>query len=369
MEKLTNLNINFEEFKKLSYTLEIQDTPLQKPEMKQKYLIDHFENRDAKNILFEFNNMTNSENKRYFSTTGNGLFDCIQAAYALHMDLCLSADDLWISVCNNISNHINKNSEKYRHFFVNHEGKMELRVILPPEHFASFPNKQNRWDIVTDLLSEEIKKNTEGNIAEVMTNNFSTTTLIDKVGSQISLMATMKSYFDYVGIIPMCGIQKIHFKGGEEDFGKLVLKTKTLKQNYSLDESLSTYLTNIEEIFTKILEQISSKKADVDFWNQIIDQKEEYICVGSGCSKKVTYTGWIVKLFGLYNENKNSIERDEIPNFESEAPVKIIDMNQGGKQFKFAFKQSFYGFEEVAPNTLKPISNICIQLKDEENEQ
>ncbi|KAL4453871.1 hypothetical protein ABPG73_001414 [Tetrahymena malaccensis] len=364
MEKIANQSITFEELKKKSFTLEIQNTPLMKPEMKQKYLRSYFQQGDQKNIFFQFNNMTSPENKRFFSTTGNGLFDCIQAAYALHMDLCLSADDLWISVCNNLSNHINKNPEKYRHFFVTHEGQKELRVILPEEHFTNFPNKQNRWDIVTELLSEEIKKNTEGNIASLMTNDFSTSGLIDKVGSQICLMATMKEYFKYVGIIPMCGIQNIHFQGGEADFTKLVQKVRSLKQNYSLDEQLSTYLTNIEQIFNKILDQICNKKADVDFWNKIIDEEETSIRIGSGCSKKVKYTGWIVKLFGLYNQNEDFIERDSLPSFQSEAPVLIIDMNQAGKKFDFAFKQSFDGFEEVAPNTLKPVSNIRIELKN-----
>lgn len=58
-------------------------------------------------------------------------------------------------------------------------------------------------------------------------------------------MATMKAYFKYVGCIPMCGIQNIHFRGGEPDFAKLVEKVKTLKDHYALDNKLKTYLTNV----------------------------------------------------------------------------------------------------------------------------
>ena len=62
----------------------------------------------------------------------SGLFDAIRMAYSGHHHLHLRPDDIWLAVGQGVSAHLEyqDNAEKYRHVFVDHEGKEIIEVIV-----------------------------------------------------------------------------------------------------------------------------------------------------------------------------------------------------------------------------------------------
>jgi len=58
----------------------------------------------------------------------NGLISAIMQAYAKHQYLKHSSDDIWLTIIQGVSAHINYNAEKFRNLFVEHEGKEEIIV-------------------------------------------------------------------------------------------------------------------------------------------------------------------------------------------------------------------------------------------------
>ena len=74
-----------------------------------------------------------SENRLfYYQDYDKGFFNTILSAYAHHWDLRTSPDDWWYTIVRRVALAIDNNSKKdsVRDFFVDHEGKKELRVEL-----------------------------------------------------------------------------------------------------------------------------------------------------------------------------------------------------------------------------------------------
>jgi len=60
--------------------------------------------------------------------TSHGLASAIFHAYNNHQHLRLTPDDIWLTIAQGVSQHINYNAEKFRYSFVNHEGKKEIGI-------------------------------------------------------------------------------------------------------------------------------------------------------------------------------------------------------------------------------------------------
>ena len=68
----------------------------------------------------------------YYQDYDKGFFNTILSAYAHHWGLRTSPDDWWFTIVRRVAMAIDNNSEKdsIKDFFVDHEGKKELRVEL-----------------------------------------------------------------------------------------------------------------------------------------------------------------------------------------------------------------------------------------------
>lgn len=122
------------------------------------------------------NNALSQENKK-FSMSRNGFFDAFYSAYVLHGNVQISADVIWMTVCDRLSTFVLANKEKCRHYFVSHEGTKVLSVFLntnDPE-FKDFPSKENRWDLVLQNFQKAIDADVKGDLASLLQNDFSTT--------------------------------------------------------------------------------------------------------------------------------------------------------------------------------------------------
>ncbi|EAR92213.1 hypothetical protein TTHERM_01034410 (macronuclear) [Tetrahymena thermophila SB210] len=345
------------------FTLKVQQTPLQDKNLRLITIKEYATSRTA-STYFTQNNLMKQDSK-LFQISKNSFFDAFYAAYILHGDVMISASDIWLTICHKFAAEINKDAEKYRHLFVSHEGKKELTIYLNglSQDWKDFPCQNNRWDKAMELFSVEISKNTKGDIAQLIKNDFSSTNWIEKASSNICLMSQMQNYFDYKMMMCGCGIQNVHFVGGIEDFEHLAAKISTLKQNYQLNNYFTNYLSNVLKIVNTFISQMQNpNQPDIaKFWNSIFEETSvpKYGLSGIRQGEQISFRGWFRHFF-----NADQILKDEVPQFASQAPVKASDQIKN-KSYNLTFITKMEGIEEIEPNVFRPNINISVLDADQ----
>jgi len=202
-------------------------------------------------------------------------------AYAKHYPVTISPDMIWLLIAQGFANHVNQNQEEMRDYFVDFEGKKDLVV---ERRFFVKGSPDNNWKGVFAEFSVQIEENTGGDLLELVTGDFSTTTAIEKAAFEVTLMDAMKSYFNYTLVTTTCGIPEITLEGTVEDWQMIESKAQELAQ-YNLGEWIDELMPVLQE-FTAA----AGGKVDKDFWESIYKWNH----VGSGTPY---ITGWILKFF------------------------------------------------------------------------
>src|SRR3954454_20747154 len=233
--------------------------------------------------------------------TSHGLAAAIFHAYNNHQHLRLTPDDIWLTVAQGVSQHINYNAEKFRYMFVNHEGKKEIGInaqdILNFRNSrleGDWPEVVNRLVVATDQAVEKI------DIKSLLECDFSTTTKNSLTASRIVLLDTVKAYFSYKFHFA-CGIPKVTLEGTLEDWTKLQEKVFKLRQ---LNLDMDFWLDRLDPVICKLIETYNGE-IDEDFWAKIVTSKS----FGSGGSS--TVGGWM-SAFYPYEKNGNKVENNPI---------------------------------------------------------
>jgi hypothetical protein len=211
-----------------------------------------------------------------------------------------------LCVMSSISTHVDKNAEKYRSSFVQHEGKEELVVDVPYTSTADAD-----YSLVVNTITAMVAERTVTDIVDLMTPTFSTTDAISKVASGVVLMSAMKSYFSYA-MMTMCGVREVRLEGTEADWEMLRTKVAAFRGVEKLGDDLKEWLGRLDVVL-KQLHETACGRPDAVFWSHIFSSK----CpLGSGSTTK--YGGWFLSFF-LYNSNKELIKHSDEPNLEEGA--------------------------------------------------
>ena len=80
-----------------------------------------------------------------WSDSANGLLAAIEKAYNGHLHLHLRPDDVWLTICQGVSRHLQhgNNAENYRSVFVDHEGQEE--IVVSVDQFL-IPGEDKHWE-------------------------------------------------------------------------------------------------------------------------------------------------------------------------------------------------------------------------------
>ena len=281
---------------------------------------------------------TSFEGERLCYLGDDNFFKCMVQAYADHRPLVLSPDMVWLIISQGFSRYVNAHTEEMRDLLVFHEGKMELVTIS--NNNILLPNGD--WELLLNDFSACIAKNTKGELADLMTANFSTTGITERIASQVSLMDVVKKYFIYTRISASCGIPSITLKGSPEDWQKVLDKVCSLKK-YNLEK----WASDLEDILKEFV-KASKGNHNTSFWQSIVKKRRiDQIMAGNGCltdPKKITYLdGWFLKFF---------------PNALGETPDSVVwnhDMPQ--EMVRVSFRQVL-----TDPDTGEPLDTIPMQL-------
>lgn len=267
----------------------------------------------------------------------DNFFKFMVEAYADHRPIVLSPDIIWNLIAQGFCQHVNNNPEALRDRIVYHEkGKIKLTITTNEELHS--PNV--KWDELLDAFDKQIAENTRDNLADVMRADFSTTDKTARIVSQMTLMSSVKAFFDYSVIYVKCGIPSITLEGTPEDWLKVRNKAIQLRK-YDLDWWLIDLIPILNEFF-----QASQGNVHKAFWRNIVKKDRPEKFVGGGCSwgdRPTELDGWFLKLMpydrkGKRTPNKVSYEYDDMPS-------QVINVD--------------FMYKNLETNTTTPMEMLC----------
>lgn len=241
--------------------------------------------KDAQRII-----ATSFSDENDLKTMGKDAFyRVIVNAYAKHLSVTLSPDMIWLVISQGFARYVNAHAEELRPQLVNHEGKMDLAIMTDKDLLT----EEADWPSLIDDFSSQIEKYTKGDIAKTITSDFTTTSLVERVASQITLMKSVKSYFEYIVYRIACGIPTITLQGSVEDWQHVLEKTNNLKQ-YGLE----SWVNSLEPILKEFI-QAADGHPNQKFWKGMVKKQEIEKLKGGACSpdKPTELDGWLLKLF------------------------------------------------------------------------
>lgn len=214
----------------------------------------------------------------------NAVFWSMYTAYAKHYPYTLSPDIVWLLISQGFASHVRANHEELRDKVVDFEGKTTLVIS------DSGLYKSDDWKAYIANFTELVDSQTKGDIVKTLTCDFSTTTDVERVCSQATILHSMEDYFDYMVIKAICGIPEITIYGTEEDWQKVICKTKELAK-YDLQWWTSELLPVLEKILETVQAE-SDKQIDKVFWRNMFKYHSEEVYGNPTC-----VDGWIVKFY------------------------------------------------------------------------
>lgn len=152
------------------------------------------------------------------------------------------------------------------------------------------------------MIRGRLIRRTKQDTGDLFVADFSTTDQVSLTASQIVLMYAMKEYFEY-RMSCACGIPRVELLGTEEDWKRLIEKTRNLASvlnNVDKEEPKArsqTFFVALIPVLEKLLSEFTSISPDKDFWGKIVTE-EHY---GSGASAMY---GWFSKFFWYTKEGE-----------------------------------------------------------------
>ncbi|XP_001635316.2 uncharacterized protein LOC5515145 [Nematostella vectensis] len=217
-----------------------------------------------------------------------GIFAAIVTAYNYHWILRTCPEDWWFCVIKKVSQAIDNHSKEQtvRTFFVNHEGKKTITVNVPT---LSIYGIDYEWffDEISKQIDQSIKV---PGYVKTMTADFSSTTAVHKIVSQVTVMSSVQEYFDFECML-CCGIPAIEMLGSKEDWENLLRKAKQLRNQLKPLRDvlhLEKWWETVENVFRKLLATFQNNP-DKKWWSHILSWK-----VGFMSGEASGWEGWLV---------------------------------------------------------------------------
>lgn len=318
-------------------------------------------NRREKHEDFPFGIVARSDAPDSLVAYGyNSFFDGMYEAYANHRPFVLSPDMIWLLISQGFARHVNENHEVLRNRLVDFTGKVTLVV----ESGKSLDDPTLSWEKLLPDFMKQIKQYAGKELVDGLTCDFSTTTSVERIASEITVMEAVKPYFEFVIMYVGCGIPEITLEGSPADWEKVLKKARKLK-TYDLD----WWISELEPLLTEFV-NASKGKVDKDFWRNMFKyhSQKEY-----GAPKIID--GWIIKFFpydkhGKRNNLKQLAGSNNLPQEIVKADLKFIEAyNDTVLEIPLELWAGFVGLQQNNDNfALRPQIGWMVRKKDKDEE-
>ena len=221
------------------------------------------------------------------SGTEHALCQLVLTCYALHLVPRISPDDIWLCILCYFSRHVNEQTAFYRPLLAdknNPDGRTPITIIRDSNF--DFNDTEAVQSVFNEFIAEVNKKSAATDLLPKLTSDFSTTTPLLQLCSEITLAYMVEQFFE-MRMELLCGFPGIEFTGTKTDWESIVLKIGALApiahpeiQKYLAE--CASGVDNIVEAFNGVAEQAKWKDF---FWSQ---------SCGSGSTQ---YGGWFLNFF------------------------------------------------------------------------
>ena len=297
----------------------------------------------------------------------DAFYQCIVQAYANHKSITLSPDMIWLLIDQGFARYVNAHAEELRPKLVSHTGKIDLAIETKKDLLSGNAD----WPKLIGDFASQIDRHTKGGIAKTVTANFSTTGPVERVASQITLMESVKSYFEYLVYYIGCGIPSITLKGTPNDWRLVLEKTKRL-ETYGLGQ----WTKDLEPILAEFV-RAAEGKPNQSFWQNMVKRHRVDELKGGVCvpDKPTELDGWLLKLFP--DENGQTLDciahTEDMPSERVCVGFKyrIINPARGTvmKEIPMELWAGFIGAEEdTITHTLTPKIGWLVRLSENEDD-
>ena len=301
-----------------------------------------------------------------FNHKKSSLIQGLVLAYKNHYPITITPDMIWILVLQGFSRFMEKYENLVRERFVNFQGKKDLKI----ERLAYSPATATKevWDGIIKEFVEKIGKHVGQECIDNLECNFSTTSQVAQVTSQVAIMSAMKQYFNYRVLMAGCGISSITLEGSVQDWEKIkskleFLSTKALKW---WTKHLIPIIDNI--IATKKYYNSKGKLNEelIEFWKGMIRLK------GKGdLYDPHLINGWIVKFIPNLSNEKHEVYEEiyetQIPDQIISCPMELTWLSMMGKkvEYKCSLFSGFYGMvQDKETFNVRPVIGYAIVVED-----
>ncbi|HLP12531.1 MAG TPA: DUF4419 domain-containing protein [Flavobacteriales bacterium] len=206
------------------------------------------------------------------------LIGTLLRSYGDHRPLKLTPDMMWLLILQGVSVHVNENHEQLKKVLFKNQTPQTIVVRNDSLNFK----KPDEWKKLTHDFTAAVEKYTKTNMRSFFSQEFSTTSALEKTVYDITLLEAVKKSFKYVGMSG-CGIPHIRLGGTRADWQKIY---------DNLDElnalGLNFWVKEIKPIMQEFLNACDGK-VDLKFWNSIFKEELYY---GTH-----NLSGWIIKFF------------------------------------------------------------------------
>ena len=225
----------------------------------------------------------------FFGT--NSFYKGLINAYASHRAVILSPDVIWLLISQGFAAHVNLNSDELSDKIVYHQGKKTFEVISNQD--LIYNTDKVDWKYIFSDFEKQIRSNTKNQIADIITADFSTTGMTEKIASQITLMESVKSYFEYKVFTIGCGRPDITLTGTPDDWRKVREKAQSLK-GYGLD----WWIDRLDPILKQFVDAAQGT-VDTEFWMEMVGSSK-FRKMGCGMPTDKTdlkFDGWFTAFY------------------------------------------------------------------------
>lgn len=261
-----------------------------------RYLLNKEAMSGAKNYNIIATSFADEQNIRFGGE--DSFYQCLVYAYANHRSVTISPDMIWMLISQGFARYVNAHAEELREQLVDLSGKMDLVINSDVDVLSEDAD----WPSLINNFASQIDNYTKGDIAKTITADFSTTTPTERIASQITLMESVKSYFEFIVMYVACGIPYITLEGTPDDWLQVLKKTRKLG-SYG---GLGKWTKDLEPILNEFI-LASEGQPNHNFWRQMVKKQPVDRLKGGGCSSKepTKLDGWMLKLFP--DENGNTL--------------------------------------------------------------
>jgi hypothetical protein len=205
------------------------------------------------------------------------LLAAVGRAFADHRPLVLTPDAVWLTIAQGVAQHVRLNAERLRGRLVRHDGRKRLTLAT-----SGVPQNPTEWAAAVNgfraLLAEEVG---DGR-ARLFECNFSTSSDVDRIASQVVLLDAYSPYFSYM-MVAVCGIPSITVTGTVDDWTAMRERIEIISE---LD--LEHWCRSLRPIADQFV-RAATGDVDVAFWRRIYNPVDAY---GGDL-----ITGWVTRLY------------------------------------------------------------------------